>query len=272
MKNNMRAATNSLSGLNFLRQETRSGACKGYSGMWFVVLLLAVLIGGCGSSGSSGGNSAPTVSSTVPDDLAEGVAIDANITAIFNNTMDPATITTTTFTLTDPALTLVEGEVSLSADGLTAIFMPKNNLAAETTFAATLTTEIKDLHGKALKADKIWSFKTGTTLSPTVLSRFPDNGAFNVPLDTTISVVFSVAMDPSTVDTKTFTVAAGNNLKSVKGEVSLSADGKTATFTPTEGLAPDTQYLVTVTTGVKDLTLAGNPMKESQVWVFVTVL
>ncbi len=101
MKNNMRVATNGLSGLNLLREETHSGACKGYSRMWFIVLLLAVLMAGCGGSSSSGGDSErPTVSSTVPADLATGVAIDSNITATFSNAMDASTITTTTFTVT----------------------------------------------------------------------------------------------------------------------------------------------------------------------------
>ena len=102
-----------------------------------------------------------------------------------------------------------------------------------------------------------------------MLSRFPENGATNVALDTTISAEFNVAMDPLTVDTKTFTVTAGTGLKSVKGTVTLSADGKTATFTPTELLAPGTQFVATITTEVKDI--SGNAMKEDQLWVFLTV-
>lgn len=272
MKNNTWFATNGLSDLNLLREETHSGTCRGYSKMWFVVLLLVVLMAGCGGSGSSGGdNNAPTVSSTVPADLATGVAIDANITATFSNAMDSSTITTTTFTVTTgPDLTPIEGNVSLAADGVTAVFVPTSYLAADTIFTATLTTEVKDLNGKALAAAKVWSFTTGATLSPTVVSTDPPNFATGVATDKIISANFSVAMDPLTIINENFTVAAGPgpDLTPVEGTVAYDAITKIATFTPTGGLAPNTHFLARVTTGVKDL--SGNAMKEDTVWEFQT--
>jgi hypothetical protein len=270
MKNNMRLVTKGMSGLNLLSGEKQAVSCKGYSGMWFVVLLLLVLMAGCGGSDSSGGHSKPVVSSTAPKDLAEGVALDANITATFTNVMDPSSINTTTFTVTGPDSTPVEGEVSLSAIGLTAIFTPIGNFAPETTFTATLTTEVRDLNFKTLPANVSWSFKTGTTLSPTVLNMSPANSATDVPVGTTVSAEFSVAMDPLTINTTTFTMAAGPGLQPVAGTVIYDETSRVATFTPTGLLVPGTQYLVTVTTGVKDI--SGNPMKASQVWIFLTAL
>jgi hypothetical protein len=268
MKNNMRVATKGLSDLNLLRDEMRVGTFKGYSKMLIIVLLLAVLLAGCGGSGSSGGNNVPpTVSSSVPADLATGVAIDSDITATFSIAMDPSTITTTTFTVTNPALTPVTGAVSLSADGLTAIFKPTSDLAANTTFTATLTTEVKALHGKALAVDKVWSFTTGATLSPTVISIFPVDLATGVATDVIISAEFSVAMDPLTINTTTFTLT-GPGQTPVEGTVALSADAVTATFTPTGELASNTQFLARVTTGVTDL--SGNAMTGDKVWVFQT--
>ena len=274
MKNNMRAATDGLAGLNLLREKTRSGGCKGYSRMWFIVLLLVVLVAGCGGgSSSSGGPLAPAVSSTVPADLAPGVAIDPNITAIFNKAMDPSTITTTTFTVTGPGLTPVEGTVALTADGLTAVFTPTLLLTADITYTAKLTTEVKDLSGMALAAEIKWSFTTSVTptLSPTVVSTDPPDFATDVATDKLITATFSVAMDPATIvspTAKNFTVAAGPGLISVGGTVTLSADAKTATFTPAAALAPNTQFLAKVTTGARDV--SGNPMKSDKLWVFQT--
>ncbi|NCQ29478.1 MAG: Ig-like domain-containing protein, partial [Armatimonadetes bacterium] len=58
-----------------------------------------------------------TVSSTVPAEGATGVAIDGNLTATFSAAMDPATITTATFTLKQGA-TVVAGAVTYA--GMTA--------------------------------------------------------------------------------------------------------------------------------------------------------
>jgi hypothetical protein len=52
-----------------------------------------------------------------------------------------------------------------------------------------------------------------------------------------------------------------------QGLISVSADGKTAIFTP-NSLSPSTQYKATITKGVKDL--AGNSMASNQIWSFTT--
>ena len=267
MKNNMEVETNGLSGLNLLREGTHSGNCGGYSRLWFIVLLMAFLLAGCGSS-SSGNSDRPTVSSLVPADLAIGVAIDSDITATFDIDIDPATLTPATFTVTGPDLTPVRGTVALSSDGLTAIFTPTSDLASNTTFTATLTTEVKALHGKGLENAKVWSFTTGTTLSPTVVSTDPPDFATGVSTDKIISATFSVAMDPLTIINENFIVTTGPKQTPVEGIVALSADGLTGTFTPTGGLTASTQFLGRVTTGVKDV--SGNAMKVDKVWVFNT--
>ena len=208
------------------------------------------------------------MSSTVPADLAIGVAIDTDITATFDIDIDPATLTPATFTVTGPDLTPVRGTVALSSDGLTAIFTPTSDLASNTTFTATLTTEVKALHGKGVENAKVWSFTTGTTLSPTVVSTDPPDFATGVSTDKIISATFSVAMDPLTIINENFIVTTGPKQTPVEGIVALSADGLTGTFTPTGGLTASTQFLGRVTTGVKDV--SGNAMKVDKVWVFNT--
>ena len=104
---------------------------------------------------------APTVSSTSPVDTATGVAINKKITATFSEAMAPATITTTTFTVTAPGPTSVSGTVTYA--GTTATFTPSSNLAVSTLFTATITTGVKDLADNALTVNKVWSFTTGTT-------------------------------------------------------------------------------------------------------------
>jgi len=268
MKKDMRSATNGLSGLDLFRKDTRSGACKGYFTMLFIVLLLAALMPGCGGSDSSGGGSSSTkMDSSVPAADAQNAALDTNISATFNNKIDASTISKTTFTVTQDPDIRIKGTVALAADGLTAVFIPESNLAASSKFFVLLTG-VKDVDGNKL-SDKFWTFDTGTTLSPTVNSVFPADFATGVATDVIISAVFSVSMDPLTIDDTTFTVTSEDN-KSIKGAVALAADGVTATFTPSEPLAADTQFLARVTTGVKDL--FGNAMKVDKAWVFQTGL
>ena len=87
------------------------------------------------------------------------VAINQNITATFSEGMDPATISSTTFTVLQGA-TPVPGVVTYV--GTVATFNPTTDLAANTVVTAvTITTGVTDLATNALAANKTWSFTTG---------------------------------------------------------------------------------------------------------------
>lgn len=100
--------------------------------------------------------------------------------------------------------------------------------------------------------------------SPTVKDTSPINNATDVPRNNSITIEFSEAMDPATINSSTVIVKQGTNV--VSGTVTYS--GTTATFTPTNSLLALTNYTVTVTTGAK--TLAGIPLSANQVSSFTT--
>jgi hypothetical protein len=134
--------------------------------LWLLALPLAVFMAGCSGDDDNGGGvpsdtTVPTVSSTVPADAATGIAVNANITATFSEAIDAATLTPATFTLTQ-GTTVVSGAVT-SPSTTTATFNPTDNLAAGTTYTATLTTGVKNLAGNALAVTKTWSFTTVVT-------------------------------------------------------------------------------------------------------------
>mgnify|MGYP002400213431 CR=1 FL=1 len=262
--------TKGLSGLNLLGTETQACICKGYSGKWLIAMLLAVLMAGCNGTNSrlaGGGTTGPTVSSTAPAAGATGVAVDTTITATFNQVMDPATITETTFTLATGS-TPVAGTVVTSASGLTATFTPDINLTPDTLYTATITTGVKSVNGNALAANKIWTFTTGTGSAPTVLSTVPVDGSTGVATTTVISATFSAAMNPATINTTNFTVTTG--LTGVLGTVTYNSATRVATFIPVGVLAGGTSFIVRITTGVTDL--SGNALASDKVWTFTTVL
>src|SRR5439155_13782420 len=170
----------------------------------------------------------PTVSFTVPDNAATGVAISQKIAVAFSAVMDPLTITTETFPL-QQGTTAVAGTVTYA--GVTATFTPASALAPLTTYTATVTTGARNLAAIALATGFSWSFTTGVTpdtTRPIVSATVPANAATAVAINQTINAAFSKAMDPLTITPVTFTLQQGTT--AAAGAVTYA--GVAATFTP----------------------------------------
>ncbi|MES2990201.1 MAG: Ig-like domain-containing protein [Pseudomonadota bacterium] len=108
----------------------------------------------------------PTVVANAPSNGATGVALGTNVSVTFDESIDPATLNTNTFTLTTGAGAPVAGAVSYNAATRSATFVPAAPLAASTTFTVSLKggatdPRVKDAAGNALAADAAWSFTTG---------------------------------------------------------------------------------------------------------------
>jgi hypothetical protein len=116
---------------------------------------------------SSADNSPTTVSSTSPPDGASVVPSDATVNAVFSQGLDPATVTSGTFTVSGPGTTPVNGAVTYDATGNVATFTPESNLASNVFYTAAITTGAHDLRGNPLAAGGLavnpWTFTVGTT-------------------------------------------------------------------------------------------------------------
>jgi hypothetical protein len=215
----------------------------------------------------------PTVISTVPVNGATGVPLKQIVSATFSTPMNPATINSTTFTLTGPGATAVPGLVAYAAVGNTLTFTPTANLAASTLFTATITTGAQNLAGTALAANYVWTFTTGTTVGgipPEIVSTVPVNTATNVPLNQAVSATFTEAINPLTITTGTFLLSGPGGV-AVAGTVSYDAINFIATFTPALPLIINSSYTATVTNGVTNLT--GDPLGNTGApnpWMFTT--
>ena len=122
----------------------------------------------------------------------------------------------------------VPGTVSLSPEGNTAIFNPSSSLLPYTTYTAMITTGVKDLTGKNMTADKIWSFTTGSpsdsiepadevtpaSTEPAVVSTNPGNGATKVPVTSTITATFNRPV----IITPSYAPEWSSNFKSFRGQ------------------------------------------------------
>ena len=210
----------------------------------------------------------PTVVSTVPGNGATGVLPAQMLSAIFNEAMNCATLLSpaTTFSVTGPGGTAVAGAAGCA--GNVATFTPTAALANNSTYTATITSAAKSPAGTALASNYFWTFKTATaTTAPTVISTVPANQAGGVPTNRAISAVFSEAMNPSTINAATFTLA-GPGAAAVTGVVTYIAAGSIATFTPAAALSPNLAYTATITTAAQDLQARG--LAANYVWTFTT--
>ncbi len=88
--------------------------------------------------------------------------------------------------------------------------------------------------------------------SPTVISVAPPDAATGVCSNTIVTATFSEAMNPSSIDSTTFTLT-GPGSAPVAGQISYDGPSHTAIFTPSSSLALSTVYTATITNGVQDL-------------------
>ena len=245
--------------------------------IWILAFLLAVAVIGCGDPDKNAGKpgdplTPPTVTFVTPADGSTLVCPNvAVVTATFSKAMNPATLTTSTFTLAGPGGTSIPGSVSYDAATNIATFTPTTALPPSTTFTATVNTGAKDTFGLALAANKVWTFTTAAPCPPpTVTAVTPPNGATLVcPATALVTATFSHAMNPTTINTTTFKLT-GPGVTSVAGTVSYVAATRIATFTPTAPLAANTTFTATITTGAQDT--FGTALAAPFVWTFTTAV
>lgn len=209
---------------------------------------------------STGPVVAPIVTLTDPPNNALKVPVNKIITATFSLPMDPLSINTSTVTIKN-GTTLVPGVVTYT--GTTVTFTPTTNLLPGTVYTGTITTGALNSDGTPLQGNYVWTFTTGT-IAPTVISTDPTNNATGVLLNKVVRANFSVAMDPLTITTSTFTLKQGTT--AIAGTVTYS--GTRASFTPTSALELNKVYTATITNGAANV--SGMPMTNNYVWSFTT--
>jgi uncharacterized repeat protein (TIGR02543 family) len=130
----------------------------------------------------------PDVIARVPGPGANGVPIDAILSATFSEALAPGTVTAATFELRDALDTPVAATVTYDAGLHRATLIPTGWLDPVATYTAILrggasTPRLEDLAGNPLAADVAWSFTTAATAAQThtVFARtdVPANGLFN---------------------------------------------------------------------------------------------
>jgi hypothetical protein len=206
----------------------------------------------------------PTVISTDPLNAATNVLLDKKISASFSEAMDPLSISTATFTLTNGAA-VVAGTVSYS--GIKATFSPVANLNPNTTYTATITTGAKDLAGNTLATNYVWSFTTQPpVIVPPSLGSASIYGAFGGSAGITNQGLNTIINNGSIGTTGASTLITGfhdGTTGDIYTETPLNVGnvtGRIYTAPPTPGNA--TSFAI-ATKGLSDATIAYNSISPA---------
>jgi hypothetical protein len=220
-----------------------------------------------------------------------GVPINSAVVAEFSEGMAAATLNATSFTVTCAAPCVSPADtVAYDSAGRTAAFTPTAALTVGATYTATITTSATDLAGNALGGNQaslpaasnyVWTFATVAAAAPshiTVASTNPSAGAMDVCPSASVNATFMVPsglrMDPSTINTATFTLTGPAPAATSVDAASIALDAATgtiATFTPQAALMADGTYTATIVggpTGVKDLAVPADDMVADDGWTF----
>lgn len=107
-----------------------------------------------------------SVESMTPEDGQTDVAPDTTISVTFSEPVMPESVSATTFFVTSGSR-IVPGQISLSTDGQTAIFTPKETLESGSQFLITIAAGITDTTGNPMSGSETGSFTTAGGLETT---------------------------------------------------------------------------------------------------------
>jgi hypothetical protein len=131
------------------------------------ILVATAITSGC--NGDPGVANPPTVTANSPVDSATEVEIDAVISADFQQSIDPSTLTVMTFTVACPAGVPLAGAVSYDAPNNRAVFTPTAALPGDVTCTASISTGVKNHQGVPLASGVVWTF--ATALDPALVAQ-----------------------------------------------------------------------------------------------------
>lgn len=219
----------------------------------------------------------PVVLQVVPFNSATGISTRTSLSATFSESVNPTTISPTTFQVTSGG-TPITGTIAFSNFNQTVLFIPTNPFPPVATVNISISN-VSDVVGNVMVLPFTSSFQTQSAIDniqPSVVRPSPSTFTFqpnpplntNLPLNMKVMIGFDERINPSTVTSSTFSLTAAGSFVAIPATIAVSADGLSATLTPTQPLLPNTFYGASWTTGIQDL--VGNPLFNPSSVTFTT--
>ncbi len=131
--------------------------------------------------------------------------------------------------------------------------------------SSIVNMSLVDDPGNDLRNFRVIPGSVAVSIPPAITGTTPGDSESNIPLNAQITATFNKDMNPITINRGTFTIKDPKNV-AITGTITYN--NKTATFTPSRALNPDTIYTATLTTKITDL--IRNALSTNYVWQFIT--
>lgn len=183
----------------------------------------------------------------------------------FDKRMNPSTINSTTFALSLTGQGTIPATITVAPDGQSAILTPTQLLLPNTLYSVSYTSGLQDLVGNPLFNPGGLTFTTGPVATdltpPTVLDVSPRTGTQTLPINATVTVLFSEPVSFTSITPQTVVLSSGG--VPVNTQLTLEQNNTVLRIKPANLLMLQANkfYELTVTSGVLDL--AGNPLAAS---------
>jgi large repetitive protein len=192
------------------------------------------------------------------------VPVNSTIVITFSKLVDPVSVNASSIFIQTSTGLVIDGTYGVDNSGTAAAggvvtFTPTTNFPSSATVGVSVDhngNNVTDYSGNAFASSSESFVTAGTsdTTPPVVTSVTPLNNAANLGLNTTVTLTFSKALNPSTVNTSNFNLYNGTSR--LDPTISLSADHEVVTMS--SGLTNSATITVTATAGVQDV--AGNAL------------
>jgi large repetitive protein len=218
----------------------------------------------------------PVVLQLIPGNAATGVSTRTSISTTFSESVNPTTISPTTFQVTSGGTPLA-GTFVFSNLNQTVTFLPTSPLPPLAVVNISISN-VADVVGNVMVLPFTSTFQTQSAIDnvrPSVLRPSPSSFTFqttpptntNLPLNVKPMIAFDERINPSTVNNTTFSLGLqGQGL--ISSTIAVAPDGLSATLIPTQALLPNTSYGFGFTSGIQDL--VGNQLFNPGTVTFTT--
>ncbi|HLA43192.1 MAG TPA: Ig-like domain-containing protein, partial [Aggregatilineales bacterium] len=186
------------------------------------------------------------VAEVLPADGQTEIDTDSLITVIFNRPVVPLVSIEEQQDLPTPLE--ISPELNGTGEWLNTsiyVFRPDPGLLGGLDHTVTVKAGLTDVTGAVLREDFSWTF---STLQPEIIDVSPGFDSGNLPLETTVSVYFSQAMNVATTS-DAFSLVDSNGV-AVEGSFEWAEDNRSFVFTPVDLLVLDTFYTISISVDV----------------------
>lgn len=213
------------------------------------------------STGSSNDTTVPNVLGFNPVDGMTSVPMNVALKVQFSEPINPLTVSSASVKLLDGSIEIpYTWSISASDTGPSSLLRlnPMSTLSSNRAYTLSVTGDVRDAVGSGTPPAAT-NFVTGNALDnarPSVSIVIPASSATGVPLNSTIQLTFSEAIDRLSLCCGNLVVRDTDYWTVVPGSVAFDLSDSRITFTPSYPLRAGANYRIEISSEVRDL--AGN--------------